>query len=93
MKIVEEARKQKILKAGGDPSKTGAPAVTGNAQAPVVKPAPAPDTKPAAPKTPPPPPEEPSLMSKINDYIPYIGGGLLVVLIVAMVLKKKKKEE
>lgn len=37
------------------------------------------------------PPPEPTLMEKINEYIPYIGGGLLVILVIAMVLGKKKK--
>ena len=37
------------------------------------------------------PPLEPTLMEKINEYIPYIGGGLLLILIIAMVLGKKKK--
>lgn len=39
------------------------------------------------------PPPEPTMLEKINAYIPYIGGGLLLVLIIAMVLGKKKKDD
>lgn len=39
------------------------------------------------------PPQEDSMLTMINDYIPFIGGGLLLILILAMVLGKKKKAE
>lgn len=47
----------------------------------------------AAANTVPAPVEEPTLMEKINPYIPYVGGAVLVVLILAMVMGKKKGEE
>ena len=51
------------------------------------------DAAKAAESVAPAPVEEPTLMEKINPYIPYIGGAVLIVLILAMVMGKKKGDE
>lgn len=63
--------------AAAEPAAASAPAhaASAPAPAPAAKPAPA-EHKPAAKPAPPPPPPEPSLLDKVIDHLPLVGGGV-----------------
>lgn len=89
IKKVQEEKIQKSVVAPTTATATKVPDVKAS-NAKVQTGAPQKTAAPAAPAAPEP---QPSLMERLNEYFPYIGGTLLVIIAVAWLIGKRKKEK